>query len=1392
MYRSCFAARRHRSDAASRRTRRAHHRHPAIRLAAGAAIVVGGIAIGAATARGATTAQWLAPVSGDWTDASKWSTPSYPNNGSPPSVTYDARVAATGGSSYTVTLRNPVTLDSLTIDAPNATLQQVDYPNLTINGPLDLRDGTFTASQGQLFNATLTGSGGNFFVNGSSTYVMDAVTIDRTVIANSGMIVRNGVTLTDNGRIVARGTNTSPGLSFYGGHNVYGTGTIILEGGMEVGYGGGTLVLHEGVTLTTDSAGGAGYGYIVPFQYLNDARLENRGTIWARTPGHALDLGVTWTNRGVLKVSDGGILGLGGQFKISDIGTLQNLGGTVRITGLLNNQNTTLALDASTGSWEMSAAGEISGGTITTADGTSLRALYSHLNHVVLDNVNVQGDIVADTGHFCLRNGTTLSPTRPLQIRGSGAGLKIDQPTLAAGEIVFVDPDPGYLGAAVYGASGRAVTLGPGMIIRTGNHNGSVIPSGSSGSIVNQGLISAQTSGKTLWVGNFYPTEGTLTNTGIVQAINGGNIVMQGRWRNGTGGVIRVNSGGSLTFGGAFTSADIGTIDNPGGVTISVTGAIDNRNSTLAVTPALGSLALTGSGASITGGTLTTAGGARLLVNSALLDGVTLAGEMVVSGGASTTAIRIENRLHFNNGVLSFQPVGASGMIYGGFTGDVFDGTGELRFDGDAGNVFTIGQDLIIPAGITVRTGTGSGSLGGVGTLDGLNPMRGVLNQSLISAETPGKTITLYKLANQGTARAINGGTLTLLGGWSNSNGGTLVVESGGTLNLGGTFTTADVAPLNRTGGTVNVTGVLNNTGATLTLGATLGSFNLVNGTINGGVVETTADEKLVALSGTNALSGATLRGRFDVAGGTANFTSINEGVVNVNGGQLSLNTGWNNALGQINLSSGVLQFNGTYTLPGVMSGINRTGGDIYLAGIANNAGNTLELNASTGSWRLVGMLNGGDVRTRDGEALILGGTMNNVATLDGEARVLAGGSATINGGITLVAGSRIVMQPTTAQIGSTLRFGGTTPMLGGAGEVVFDTGSGSFMPLIAPLSSTSLTIGPDIVIRTGTGSGVVSGPITNQGTISSRTAGQRITISNTLTNQGLLEVRGDGTVNGLGSIVNAAGGAIDVAADGTFAMSGGLTWSGGTIGGAGGVSFNGNINVTGDATKIGPGALRAGNTFALAAGKKLDLTEGKLIFARTALGTATAGTYSGVQGLIQRGYHAGAWDGDGIVTSMSDAGPMVGITTLATSTAAASNHAGGTFGGVSVAGSDVLVMYTYAGDLNLDGRVDAQDYGIIDNWVQFPGTSGYANGDINYDGVIDATDYGIIDNTIQLQGPPIPTGAAGASPAGAVTAVPEPSGVSLAVASLGCLVARRRRRRRNVRNSFCAVRDRG
>src|SRR5207244_7445563 len=77
---------------------------------------------------------------------------------------------------------------------------------------------------------------------------------------------------------------------------------------------------------------------------------------------------------------------------------------------------------------------------------------------------------------------------------------------------------------------------------------------------------------------------------------------------------------------------------------------------------------------------------------------------------------------------------------------------------------------------------------------------------------------------------------------------------------------------------------------------------------------------------------------------------------------------------------------------------------------------------------------------------------------------------------------------------------------------------------------------------------------------------------------------------------------------------------------------------------------------------------------------------------------------------------------------------------GQTVTGTDTLVMYTYGGDANLDGKINVDDYGKIDFNVGL-GNAGWVNGDFNYDGVINVDDYGIIDFNVGIQGTPFPTG---------------------------------------------------
>jgi hypothetical protein len=112
---------------------------------------------------------------------------------------------------------------------------------------------------------------------------------------------------------------------------------------------------------------------------------------------------------------------------------------------------------------------------------------------------------------------------------------------------------------------------------------------------------------------------------------------------------------------------------------------------------------------------------------------------------------------------------------------------------------------------------------------------------------------------------------------------------------------------------------------------------------------------------------------------------------------------------------------------------------------------------------------------------------------------------------------------------------------------------------------------------------------------------------------------------------------------------------------------------------------------------------------------------------------------------------------------------------GQTVTGSDTLVMFTYGGDANLDGKINVDDYGHIDSSVVLPGVSGWFNGDFNYDGKVNVDDYGIIDSNVPIQGAPLGNSLGAMS---GLSAVPEPASIA-GIALLGAAAAGFRRRRR-------------
>ncbi|HYO08383.1 MAG TPA: endonuclease [Tepidisphaeraceae bacterium] len=216
-------------------------------------------------------------------------------------------------------------------------------------------------------------------------------------------------------------------------------------------------------------------------------------------------------------------------------------------------------------------------------------------------------------------------------------------------------------------------------------------------------------------------------------------------------------------------------------------------------------------------------------------------------------------------------------------------------------------------------------------------------------------------------------------------------------------------------------------------------------------------------------------------------------------------------------------------------------------------------------------------------------------------------------------------------------------------------------------------------------------------------------------------------------------------------------------------------LSVAGGQAVVSTGANKVIDTASLAvtAGGALDLGDNKMIVRNGDAGTWSNSAYTGISRLVANG-RAG---GSGIITTMPDAaGPAaraaVGVA-LASSALGIAPAATATWAGEVISGSDVLLMYTWGGDADLNGRVDGDDYFRIDSHAGQVG-AGWVNGDFNYSGSINGDDYFIIDSNVGRARAALTEVAVSA---GGMTAVPEPASAALlAVGALGLLQRRRRR----------------
>lgn len=147
----------------------------------------------------------------------------------------------------------------------------------------------------------------------------------------------------------------------------------------------------------------------------------------------------------------------------------------------------------------------------------------------------------------------------------------------------------------------------------------------------------------------------------------------------------------------------------------------------------------------------------------------------------------------------------------------------------------------------------------------------------------------------------------------------------------------------------------------------------------------------------------------------------------------------------------------------------------------------------------------------------------------------------------------------------------------------------------------------------------------------------------------------------------------------------------------------------------------------------KLDLNDNDLIVQAT-LATRDA-VLSAVEGYVKSARNTPTlWNGPGITSTFAANQPnkLTGLATII-------NDDGNgiplypTFDAVAVNKAAILVKYTWNGDADLNGKIDADDYFRIDSGFVL-NLNHYRNGDFDYSGQVDADDYFLVDSSFIQQ----------------------------------------------------------
>ncbi len=662
-------------------------------------------------------------------------------------------------------------------------------------------------------------------------------------------------------------------------------------------------------------------------------------------------------------------------------------------------------------------------------------------------------------------------------------------------------------------------------------------------------------------------------------------------------------------------------------------------------------------------------------------------------------------------------------------------------------------QTWTVASGATMTIGdgsTGALSLSGSLTKDGVGTL-------LLNTPSPSFTGNLTINAGKVEVNSVNAG------GVGGNGAGSITINNGGTFQIdnvkignNGNTGAGDVT----IGMTINNGGTLIGTGANASFaGATAPAVPTAAGTV-ANIKAPSSGDVLTILSavrnvGSASTSGAKIvvngggsSGRvYLTSGGTSSATGAGTQYVGsweLDGGTLQIGP---SAPGGFGEPLNALGYQGYNPLTNIGEGpngptrpITLVGGVLAVGANSPNLANTPPIDATT--FRSPVTIAGGAIAstlvdaTYAGDITVNGGSVLTTDAVDGVTprKVVIGTQALVNTNSNVVNGN--------------IAWGNSTLTVNGAGTLSFERTAP--VNVGDPTSAVTVTPGATLAISSGARVDLAG----TQDALSDGTHHVNVTNNSTVGLHVMTGTKNVGEINGSGNTTVESGAVLRA----THVQQNSLT-------------MNGNVTVRENGLAAGTSKL---NTLAVNS-NKIDITNNHLILTspNNSVGTWNGSAYTGTTGLIATGYGVNQdFSGpSGIVTSESNA---TGGNTL-TSIGVASNSDLGlaTFGGVSVGANDVLTMYTYNGDANLDGQINGDDYFQIDS--AFPTNGhGWFNGDFNYDGVVNGDDYFIIDSNFPAQGPAffVSGGLSG------VAAVPEPASIGLIGLAASALLGRRRRSR--------------